>query len=98
MNKPESKGKPEPPAAFDGASCSALDHGDFKAGWMAAMKSIWDRLPMPAYGSDPMTAREVEKLLAYVRSHLPNRDVGQTHSPKAKPEGHDGYGDSVSES
>lgn len=50
----------------------AMDYGDFKSGWQAAMKSIWERLPMPAYGSDPMTPREVEKLLDYVKFNLPN--------------------------
>lgn len=50
----------------------AMDYADFKAGWGAAMKSIWERLPMPEYGSDPMTPREVEKLLNYVKSNLPN--------------------------
>jgi len=48
--------------------CSA----DFKAGFSAAMRDVLDRLPSPEYSSDPMTPREVSKLLSFVKSHLPN--------------------------
>lgn len=44
----------------------------FRMGWEAAMRSIWDRLPAPEYARDPMTPREVAKLLDYVRANLPN--------------------------
>ena len=39
-----------------------------EAGWKAAMQAVWDRLPMPEYANDPMTPREVAKLIEFVRS------------------------------
>lgn len=48
-----------------------IDPADFRLGWQAAMRSIWDRLPAPEYARDPMTPREVERLLNYVRANLP---------------------------
>ena len=57
-------GKP----GYDLHECSA----DFLAGFAAAMQAVWDRLPLPEYGSDPMTPREISKLLSFVESHLPN--------------------------
>ena len=39
-----------------------------EAGWKLAMQAVWDRLPMPAYANDPMTHREVAKLIEFVRS------------------------------
>lgn len=48
-----------------------IDPADFRLGWEAAMRSIWDRLPMPEFATDPMTPREVGKLLDYVRANLP---------------------------
>lgn len=50
---------------------------DFKAGWQAAMHSVWGRLPMPGVGRDPMNPREVSKLLEYVKSNLPNKEGGK---------------------
>lgn len=38
-----------------------------EAGWKLAMQAVWDRLPMPAYANDPMTPREVAKLIEFVR-------------------------------
>jgi hypothetical protein len=49
----------------------AKDLEDFKAGWTTAMSSIWERLPMPALGIDPMDSREVGKLLNYIQRNLP---------------------------
>lgn len=48
-----------------------IDPADFRLGWQAAMRSIWDRLPAPEYARDPMTPREVERLRNYVRANLP---------------------------
>ena len=48
-----------------------MDYSDFKAGYEAAMQSVWDRLSMHSLAFEPMDAREVEKLLNYVRSNLP---------------------------
>lgn len=64
----------------------AMDYADFKTGWEAAMKSIWDRLPMPAFGVDPMTPREVSKLLEYVRVNLPNAkdQMAASHQPPTR--------------
>ena len=38
-----------------------------EAGWKLAMQAVWDRLPMPAFANDPMTPREVAKLIEFVR-------------------------------
>lgn len=48
-----------------------IDPGDFRMGWEAAMRSIWDRLPMPEFRNDPMTPREVGRLLDFVKSNIP---------------------------
>lgn len=39
-----------------------------EAGWKAAMQAVWERLPMQEYANDPMTPREVAKLIEFVRS------------------------------
>lgn len=39
-----------------------------EVGWKAAMQAVWDRLPIPEYANDPMTPREVAKLIEFVRS------------------------------
>jgi len=49
----------------------------FSAGWKAAMESVWSRLPMPCYQNDPMTPKEVARLLDYIQSQR------QAPSPKA---------------
>lgn len=57
--------------ALSNGRAEGVDPGDFRLGWEAAMRSIWDRLPMPEFARDPMTPREVGRLLDYVRSNLP---------------------------
>lgn len=39
-------------------------------GWHDAMHSVWIRLPMPDTQKDPMTPREVAKLIRYVEENL----------------------------
>ena len=60
-----------------------IDPADFRLGWQAAMRSIWDRLPAPEYARDPMTPREVERLLNYVRANLPPNAAVSGTSPAA---------------
>jgi hypothetical protein len=55
----------------------AMDYADFKAGWQAAMRSVWDRLPMPTFGYDYMTPREVERMREYVQVNLLNEEASK---------------------
>jgi hypothetical protein len=78
MNQNQRNNATEPRSVVQRQACS----GDWKAGWCAAMKAVHDRLPMPGYEQDPMTPREVEKLLNFVKANLPNA-LDQTPPPTA---------------
>lgn len=50
----------------------------FSKGWKAAMESIWNRLPLPCYQNDPMTPKEIARLVEYIQSQRKNPTPQQT--------------------
>jgi hypothetical protein len=52
------------------------DYADFSEGWKAAFRAMRDRLPAPDYLTDPLTPREVQKLVEFVEAQLlPNKRI-----------------------
>ena len=45
---------------------------EFAAGYAAAMREVWDRLPMSEYLCDGLSGRELRKLTKFVKSCMPN--------------------------
>lgn len=46
------------------------DYTDFSEGWKAAFRAIRDRLPSSEYLSDPLTPREVQRLVGFVDEQI----------------------------
>jgi len=47
---------------------------EFAAGYAAAMREVWDRLPMSEYLCDGLSGRELRKLAEFVESCVPNAE------------------------
>jgi hypothetical protein len=56
----------------------AMDYEDFKAGWVAAMRAIWGRMPADEF-LDDATPHEMKLLNRFVVRNMPNVVITDPH-------------------